>query len=565
VRGELDWIVMKALEKDRARRYRTATSLADDVRRYLLGEPVLAVPPAAGYRLRKFVRRHRVLVGTTGAVVAALALGVVGFAWQASRIREQERRATALAADVLSLSAFQELQELVERADALWPAVPAQVPAYDRWLADARQLLEGRAADAAHGSEAHPGVREHEASLAGIRTRALPRTADGAYEFADARDRWWHTQLVRLLGELRKFGDPQSGLATAGNDPEHGWGIVKRREFAATVAERSLDGDDVRRRWAAATAAIAAHPRYGGLQLRPQLGLVPLGADPASGLWEFGHLQTGEPAKRRADGSLELLEASGLVFVLLPGGTFAMGAQRDDPNGPNHDPQALPVEGPVHTVTLSPFFLSKYEMTQAQWLHCTGVNPSHLRPDKRQPSVKSLLHPVEQVSWTMCRTQLERMQLALPSEAQWEYGTRAGTGTVWWTGDARESLRGAVNIADQAAARAGAPWTDIQDWPELDDGFVMHAPVASLRANAFGLHGVHGNVFEWCFDGYDPKFYASSPTQDPVRATEGTTTRINRGGCFSNTAALARSANRPSDPPQTADRYLGVRPARAIQ
>jgi len=179
--------------------------------------------------------------------------------------------------------------------------------------------------------------------------------------------------------------------------------------------------------------------------------------------------------------------------------------------------------------------------------------------------VKSLLHPVEQVSWHMAQRELERMQLALPSEAQWEYGARAGTETPWWTGAARQSLLGAVNLADQTALRSGSPWTDIQDWPELDDGFEVHSPVDALRPNGFGLHGVHGNVWEWCLDGFDTAFYRQSPAQDPVCPASSSATRVNRGGCFANAAVLARSANRGSDAPTVADRYLGVRPAMAIQ
>ena len=68
MRGELDWIVMKALEKDRTRRYESANGLARDVERYLADEPVEACPPSAGYRLRKFVRRHRVGALTAAAV-----------------------------------------------------------------------------------------------------------------------------------------------------------------------------------------------------------------------------------------------------------------------------------------------------------------------------------------------------------------------------------------------------------------------------------------------------------------------------------------------------------------
>ena len=77
-RGELDWIVMKALEKDRNRRYETANGFAADVQRYLADEPVLACPPSAGYRLRKFAKRNRGPVTAASLVVLALILGVIG-------------------------------------------------------------------------------------------------------------------------------------------------------------------------------------------------------------------------------------------------------------------------------------------------------------------------------------------------------------------------------------------------------------------------------------------------------------------------------------------------------
>ena len=93
VRGELDWIVLKALERDRARRYATAHELAADVRAHLAGEPIAAAPPGAGYRLRKFVRRNRALVAASAAVVAALATGLVLFAWQAGVARSERDRA----------------------------------------------------------------------------------------------------------------------------------------------------------------------------------------------------------------------------------------------------------------------------------------------------------------------------------------------------------------------------------------------------------------------------------------------------------------------------------------
>ena len=100
LRGELDWIVMKALEKDRARRYDTASALAMDIRRHLSGEPVLAAPPSASYRVVKFVRRHTGAVAAAAAVFAALVAGLGGTLWQAraaSIQRDAAREAAAVA------------------------------------------------------------------------------------------------------------------------------------------------------------------------------------------------------------------------------------------------------------------------------------------------------------------------------------------------------------------------------------------------------------------------------------------------------------------------------------
>src|SRR5262249_9897611 len=91
MKGDLDWIVMKALEKDRTRRYETASAFAADVRRFLAGEPVEARPPSAWYRTGKLARRHKVALTTTAVVAAALILGTVLSAWQALRATRAER------------------------------------------------------------------------------------------------------------------------------------------------------------------------------------------------------------------------------------------------------------------------------------------------------------------------------------------------------------------------------------------------------------------------------------------------------------------------------------------
>ena len=114
VKGDLDWIVMKALEKDRKRRYETAIGLAADVRRFLAEEPVEARPPSAVYRFRKFARRHRVMLTTGAAIAAALLLGTVVSTWQAIRAEHARRLAVAARQEAV----FAEQAAVVQRDEA---------------------------------------------------------------------------------------------------------------------------------------------------------------------------------------------------------------------------------------------------------------------------------------------------------------------------------------------------------------------------------------------------------------------------------------------------------------
>jgi serine/threonine protein kinase/tetratricopeptide (TPR) repeat protein len=102
VRGELDWIAMKALEKDRNRRYETANGFAMDVQRFLAGEPVLAAPPSATYRLRKLTRKYRAALTTAAVIVLLLVAGITASAWQAVRATKAEGRARVAAEQALA-------------------------------------------------------------------------------------------------------------------------------------------------------------------------------------------------------------------------------------------------------------------------------------------------------------------------------------------------------------------------------------------------------------------------------------------------------------------------------
>ena len=273
----------------------------------------------------------------------------------------------------------------------------------------------------------------------------------------------------------------------------------------------------------------------------------------------FAHLQTGLAAERDDGGRTVVTADTGLVFVLLPGGTFPMGAQAKDPNAVNYDPKAEGNEGPVHDVTLSPFFMSKYEMTQGQWIRIVERNPSGYRRLE-----KALVHPVETVSWNEAVMVCAWLGLALPTEAQWEYAARSDTTTPWWTGFERDSLMEAVNLADQAAKRAGKAIEDAQLWPELDDGYPGTAPVGTYAANFFGLHDVHGNTLEWCQDRFIGGFYANSPDLDPVAEPAGFGTRIARGGVYTGGATYARSSNRSGFSQGFSSPAMGLRPVRAV-
>jgi formylglycine-generating enzyme required for sulfatase activity len=384
------------------------------------------------------------------------------------------------------------------------------------------------------------------------------------WEFSETLDQWWHDALRDLVGGLEAFADPDPFKGTVGS-------VEGRLEFARTIRKRTIE--DPKAKWDEAISSIRNKeecPKYDGIVIVPQLGLVPLGRDPSSSLWEFAHVQTGEVPIRDKDGKLVFNEETGIVFVLIPGGTFRMGAvkpgEKNPEGSPNVDPEAGGDEGPVHEVKLSPFFLSKYEMTQGQWKRFTGENPSLYGPDATFGGKQhDLRHPVEQVNWEDCMRVLYRLGLALPTEAQWEYAARACTATVWWTGNEKETLRGAANIADSFLKKNGglASWR-YEEW--LDDGYSSYAAVGSFRPNAFGLHDVAGNVWEWCRDWYGSyKLTVKEGDGERPVALGPCRSRVSRGGSFRNPAESARSANRSDFTPGDRYDFLGLRPARVLE
>jgi len=383
----------------------------------------------------------------------------------------------------------------------------------------------------------------------------IDREIDAARVFDEPTDQWWHDQLARLVREMKTFDTL---------DVER---VRPRLALARQVRAKTIDSR--RGDWSRVIEEIVHSPVYDGLQIVPQEGLAPLGADPDSDLQEFGHLETGEIPSRDANGKLTLTTEHGLIFVLVPGGIFSMGCEPPSATRGEHDANtdkdARADEGPVRDVTLAPFFLSKFEMTQAQWERVTGSNPNAYGPGRTLVGKQtSRLHPVENVNWTVATRILAQLGLELPTEAMWEYAARAGTTTVWFTGNDMASLEGFANLADESWKRAkGTLRPTNLTW---DDGHAIHAPVGSYRPNLFGFHDIAGNVFEWCRDTYGSlEIPVAGGSGERLVSPTGSHDVVRRGGSFYWGCERGRSGHRSAVGKGFASGSEGLRPARLLR
>jgi len=599
---DLHAIVGRAMAPVPADRYETAGALAADLRAAARGEPVSARPPGLGRRSRAWVRRDPWRVAALLIGAAAL-VGLLGL-WQRSdrEVREEGERAEAALAEVGRLALSVHLDHAEQAADAFVAARPEQVEAMRAWLAGEAQdladqveplrvfvaALRGRARpygelEAAADRDGHPRAKElaeleraiaewqrqaaggaaTRAELSQARVSAAISTRERdelaaeigkrrTWRFDRVQDQLLHEQAAALLQRLEHFALDTDGTMAR---------VRAYLDWAEYSRQRgSVDGAAA---WREAIAAIAADPRYRGLELPPQTDLLPLGRDRRSGLYEFVHLRSGvrdqECPARDDQGELMPDDTMGIVLVLVPGGEAVVGAQCTDEGLGNHDPSARPEEGPVHRVRLAPFLLSKYEVTRAQWACMTGGE----WPSKRygHEHLRGKDRPVDSVPQARARAVLAEQGLTLPTEVQWEYACRAGTSGPFSFAD-RAAAPACANFADRQVARANAPWPNEGD---LDDGHFASAPVGSFAPNAFGLHDMHGNVAEWCDDPF-------APYVRPVQGAEGRrrlttadgTSFVSRGGGYDRVLDACRSAHRLRDS-GASNPYVGLRAARRLE
>ena len=228
-----------------------------------------------------------------------------------------------------------------------------------------------------------------------------------------------------------------------------------------------------------------------------------------------------------------------MKMVLLPAGEFMMGdtvSAEQRAGELNTQADRLLDEHPMHNVRISrPFYMGIYEVTQEQYEAVMGNNPSQFTG----PTL-----PVEQVSWddavAFCRqaSTVTGRTFRLPTEAEWEYACRAGTSTAFCWGD--DFLQGICNIENDEGSDENS---NVEPFRRMGLPVDQTVPVGSFAPNVWGLHDMHGNVWEWCHDWYGEDYYADSEAVDP-QGPRGGEVHVLRGGSWINPPAWGRSAKR---------------------
>ena len=232
-----------------------------------------------------------------------------------------------------------------------------------------------------------------------------------------------------------------------------------------------------------------------------------------------------------SSGSSETITANGVSFKMIrvEGGTFTMGATSEQ------GADAYGNEKPAHNVTLSSYYIGETEVTQELWQAVMGSNHSDFMSSK---------HPVEGVSWNDCQTFISKLNsitgktFRLPTEAEWEYSARGGSKSQNYT------YSGSNTIDDVA-------WY-------TENGSSKTHEVATKAPNELGIYDMSGNVWEWCQDWYGSDYYSSSPSNNPTGPSSGSS-RVKRGGSWSNSATGCRVSHRDNSNPASAYYYLGLR------
>lgn len=277
----------------------------------------------------------------------------------------------------------------------------------------------------------------------------------------------------------------------------------------------------------------------------------------------------------------ELKNSIGMQLALIPRGTFTMGSLENE--------QGRDADELQHEVEITrDFYLGKYEVTMGQFR--TFVQETNYRTEPERDNIggsgyseqsgvwilegrksqynwkntglpQSDEHPVLNVTWNdavaFCDwlSKKESRRYRLPTEAEWEYACRANTRTRYSSGDDEASLATVANLADPAAKQK---FPHFRASTAHTDPFPYTAPVGKLQPNSYGLHDMHGNLWEWCADWYDENYYRNASRKDPSGPATGTL-RVARGGCWNEASRTCRSADRSRGFPHYRSSGVGFR------
>lgn len=248
-------------------------------------------------------------------------------------------------------------------------------------------------------------------------------------------------------------------------------------------------------------------------------------------------------------------EVAGIVLCWCPAGRFAMGSPRDEP-------ERRPGEDQVEVRLSRGFWMGKYEVTQGQWKCVMGKLPGELTAQLPEGDD----FPVGNVNFAETEAFCQKLTdlghqsgdlprdwvFRLPTEAQWEYACRAGTTTATSFGE---------KLSSKQANFKGKPYNGAEPGPSL----YRAAKVGRYPANAWGLHDMHGNIYEWCRDWYharlpggtDPDLHCAKASA--TKSEHGDVSRVRRGGCWADEGWPCRSAFRLRFEPARRYDHIGLR------
>ena len=296
------------------------------------------------------------------------------------------------------------------------------------------------------------------------------------------------------------------------------------------------------------------------------LEVVPANAEDTEGQTAGEH-STGQEQTFALPGGTQM------TFVWIEPGTFQMGARLPEDEWLTELEEIALDEGslPVHEVEISAgFWLGKYVVTQEQWEAIMGTTPwrnaDHVDKEYVQSNPS---HPAVYISWHDAQELIEQLNSAageavyrLPTEAEWEYAARAGTSTLWSFGNEEGAF---TTLWSYDKSKVSFPHYTWYRGNTMDRNEKYAHAVGQHRPNAWGLHDMHGNVWEWVQDWYDQDYYKRSPRVNPLGPTSspiperGLHGRVIRGGNFMDPVIYLRSASRRASEPDERDYSIGVR------